>query len=167
MTLRTIRAWDQAETGAGRLSGGCVESWEGVINSEPMVVESAPMMVGEIPGLAAGTELIGEYPGSGFSQPRYLTCRANEQILRQGHRQARLRMAGPHHRPPPSPQTTIIQTTSASRPTTSPGSTTLTGRSKRESLGIATSRTHNAPSQSASRCLTPPVAHYCTAKHYE
>jgi putative peptide zinc metalloprotease protein len=38
-------------------------------------------MMGKVPRLAAGTELIGEYQGSGFQQPRYLVRRADGQVL--------------------------------------------------------------------------------------
>lgn len=38
-------------------------------------------MTGSVPRLAAGTELIGEYQGSGFQQPRYLVRRADGQVL--------------------------------------------------------------------------------------
>lgn len=51
-----------------------------VINGEAIVVEPARVM-GTIPRLAAGTELIGEYQGSGFHQPHYLVRRADGQVL--------------------------------------------------------------------------------------
>jgi putative peptide zinc metalloprotease protein len=45
-----------------------------------MVIEPTPMM-GKVPRLAAGVELIGEYQDSGFHQPRYLVRRADGQVL--------------------------------------------------------------------------------------
>jgi hypothetical protein len=45
-----------------------------------MVIEPTPMM-GKVSRLDAGIELIGEYQGSVFQQPRYLVRRADGQVL--------------------------------------------------------------------------------------
>ncbi len=43
-------------------------------------MESASV-AGEVPRLAEGTELIGEYQGSGFQEPRYILRRADGQVI--------------------------------------------------------------------------------------
>jgi putative peptide zinc metalloprotease protein len=60
-------------------------SREGVIiDTERVVAECDPVadVVPQlVPRLAEGTELIGEYQGSGFQQPRYLVRRADGQVI--------------------------------------------------------------------------------------
>jgi putative peptide zinc metalloprotease protein len=45
-----------------------------------MVVDSGPV-VGTVPRLADGVELIGEYQGSGFQEPHYIVRRADGQVI--------------------------------------------------------------------------------------
>jgi putative peptide zinc metalloprotease protein len=57
---------------------------EGVIGTERVALE--PETVSEVPGsvvprLAGGTELIGEYQGSGFQEPKYILRRADGQVI--------------------------------------------------------------------------------------
>jgi putative peptide zinc metalloprotease protein len=60
---------------------GLVESaGEGVIDTERMAVDCGPV-VGTVPRLADGLELIGEYQGSGFQEPRYIVRRADGQVI--------------------------------------------------------------------------------------
>ncbi len=57
---------------------------EGVIDTERAVVESegvADAVVVGVPQLAQGVELIGEYQGSGFQEPKYIVCRADGQVI--------------------------------------------------------------------------------------
>jgi putative peptide zinc metalloprotease protein len=56
---------------------------EGVIDTE-RAVESASVAdaaVGGVPRLAEGVELIGEYQGSGFQEPRYILRRGDGQVI--------------------------------------------------------------------------------------
>ena len=56
---------------------------EGVIDTE-RAVESASVAdaaVGGVPRLAEGVELIGEYQGSGFQEPRYILRRSDGQVI--------------------------------------------------------------------------------------
>jgi putative peptide zinc metalloprotease protein len=60
------------------------ESGEGVIDTERAVVELgsvADAVAVGVPRLAEGTELIGEYQGSGFQEPRYIVRRADGQVI--------------------------------------------------------------------------------------
>lgn len=55
-----------------------------VINTKDAVLDPAPVsdVLGRsAPRLAEGTELIGEYEGSGFQQPKYIVRRADGQII--------------------------------------------------------------------------------------
>ncbi len=56
---------------------------EGVIDTERMVGSGsdADAVVGVVPRLAEGTELIGEYQGSGFQEPRYILRRVDGQVI--------------------------------------------------------------------------------------
>jgi putative peptide zinc metalloprotease protein len=56
-------------------------SWEGVIIDTECVVTECDHVADVAPRLAEGTELIGEYQGSGFQQPRYLVRRADGQVI--------------------------------------------------------------------------------------
>jgi putative peptide zinc metalloprotease protein len=56
------------------------ESGEGVIDTERMVVDSGSD-VSTVPRLAPGVELIGEYQGSGFQEPRYIVRRDDGQVI--------------------------------------------------------------------------------------
>jgi putative peptide zinc metalloprotease protein len=56
------------------------ESGEGVIDTERVMVDAGPV-VGVAPRLAEGIELIGEYQGSGFREPRYIVRRADGQVI--------------------------------------------------------------------------------------
>jgi putative peptide zinc metalloprotease protein len=60
-------------------------SWEDVIiDTERVVLESesaADVVGGRVPRLAEGTELIGEYQGSGFQEPKYILRRADGQVI--------------------------------------------------------------------------------------
>jgi len=60
-------------------------SWEGVIiDTERVAVEcerAADAVPRLVPRLAEGIELIGEYQGSGFQEPRYLVRRADGQMI--------------------------------------------------------------------------------------
>jgi putative peptide zinc metalloprotease protein len=53
---------------------------EGVIDTERVVVDSGSV-VGRVPRLAEGVELIGEYQGSGFAEPRYIVRRGDGQVI--------------------------------------------------------------------------------------
>jgi hypothetical protein len=44
------------------------------------VIDAEPVVAG-MPQLAEGTELIGEYQGSGFQEPRYILRRADGQVI--------------------------------------------------------------------------------------
>jgi putative peptide zinc metalloprotease protein len=44
-------------------------------------VIDAKLVVAGMPQLAEGTELIGEYQGSGFQEPRYILRRADGQVI--------------------------------------------------------------------------------------
>jgi putative peptide zinc metalloprotease protein len=60
------------------------EPGEGVIDTERVVVESegvSDAVVGGVPRLSEGTELIGEYQGSGFQEPRYIVRRVDGQVI--------------------------------------------------------------------------------------
>jgi putative peptide zinc metalloprotease protein len=59
------------------------ESGEGVIDTERVVGSGsdADAVVGVVPRLAEGTELIGEYQGSGFQEPRYILRRVDGQVI--------------------------------------------------------------------------------------
>ncbi len=56
---------------------------EGVIDTERVVGSGsdADAVVGVVPRLAEGTELIGEYQGSGFQEPRYILRRVDGQVI--------------------------------------------------------------------------------------
>ncbi len=56
---------------------------EGVIDTERVVGSGsdADAVVGVAPRLAEGTELIGEYQGSGFQEPRYILRRVDGQVI--------------------------------------------------------------------------------------
>jgi putative peptide zinc metalloprotease protein len=57
---------------------------EGVIDTERVVVESesvADAVAAGAPRLAEGVELIGEYQGSGFKEPRYIVRRVDGQVI--------------------------------------------------------------------------------------
>lgn len=61
---------------------------EGVIDTERAVLD--PALGGaapepRVPRLAEGTELIGEYQGSGFQQPKYILRRADGQVIQVPH----------------------------------------------------------------------------------
>jgi putative peptide zinc metalloprotease protein len=56
-------------------------SREGVIIDTERVVAECDSVADAVPQLAEGTELIGEYQGSGFQEPRYLVCRADGQVI--------------------------------------------------------------------------------------
>jgi putative peptide zinc metalloprotease protein len=65
-------------------TGWGFESGEGVIDTERAVVELgsvADAVAVGVPRLAEGTELIGEYQGSGFQEPRYIVRRADGQVI--------------------------------------------------------------------------------------
>jgi hypothetical protein len=65
-------------------TGWGFEPGEGVINTERAVVESgsvADAVAVGVPRLAAGTELIGEYQGFGFQEPRYIVRLADGQVI--------------------------------------------------------------------------------------
>lgn len=51
----------------------------------PPRVEPAETVEHPVPRLAAGTELIGEYQGSGFREPRYLARRSDGQVVQLSH----------------------------------------------------------------------------------
>lgn len=53
---------------------------EGVIDTERVGVDFGSA-VGTVPRLADGVELIGEYQGSGFQEPRYIVRRADGQVI--------------------------------------------------------------------------------------
>lgn len=53
---------------------------EGVIDTERVVIDSGSM-VGVAPRLADGVELIGEYQGSGFTEPPYIVRRRDGQVI--------------------------------------------------------------------------------------
>jgi putative peptide zinc metalloprotease protein len=53
---------------------------EGVIDTERVMIDSGSV-VGVAPRLAEGVELIGEYQGSGFQEPRYIVRRADGQVI--------------------------------------------------------------------------------------
>jgi putative peptide zinc metalloprotease protein len=53
---------------------------EGVIDTERVMVDPESA-VGVAPRLAEGVELIGEYQGSGFQEPRYIVRRADGQVI--------------------------------------------------------------------------------------
>jgi putative peptide zinc metalloprotease protein len=53
---------------------------EDTINTERVVIDSEAI-ARPTPRLADGLELIGEYQGSGFQEPRYIVCRADGQII--------------------------------------------------------------------------------------
>ena len=55
-------------------------SWGGVIDTKRVMVDPGPV-VGVVPRLAEGVELIGEYQGSGFREPRYIVRRADGQVI--------------------------------------------------------------------------------------
>ncbi|MGH3783723.1 MAG: hypothetical protein ACRDRO_24660, partial [Pseudonocardiaceae bacterium] len=57
-----------------------LESGEGVIDTERAEVDFGSA-VGTVPRLADGVELIGEYQGSGFQEPRYIVRRADGQVI--------------------------------------------------------------------------------------
>lgn len=60
------------------------ESGEGVIDTERAVVESEDGTDGAAsrsPRLSPGVELIGEYQGSGFQEPKYIVRRADSQVI--------------------------------------------------------------------------------------
>ncbi|MGH3797293.1 MAG: hypothetical protein ACRDSP_20660 [Pseudonocardiaceae bacterium] len=61
---------------------------EGVIDTERAVLDPLPVSkVAErrAPRLAEGTELIGEYQGSGFQEPKYILRRADGQVVQVPH----------------------------------------------------------------------------------
>lgn len=61
---------------------------EGVIDTERAVLEPVPVAnapEGRVPRLADGTELIGEYQGSGFQEPKYILRRADGQVIQIPH----------------------------------------------------------------------------------
>ncbi|MGH3913238.1 MAG: hypothetical protein ACRDTC_07495 [Pseudonocardiaceae bacterium] len=61
---------------------------ESVIDTERVVLDSPPVSDGperSAPRLAEGTELIGEYEGSGFQEPKYILRRADGQIIQLPH----------------------------------------------------------------------------------
>jgi putative peptide zinc metalloprotease protein len=53
---------------------------DGVIDTERIAVDSESA-VGTVPRLADGVELIGEYQGSGFQEPRYIVRREDGQVI--------------------------------------------------------------------------------------
>ncbi len=55
-------------------------SREGIIDAERAVFESGSVAVGAL-RLAEGTELIGEYQGSGFQEPKYILRRSDGQVI--------------------------------------------------------------------------------------
>ena len=57
-----------------------VQVGEGTINTELVTIDSEPSVL-VTPQLANGVELIGEYQGSGFQEPRYIVRRADGQII--------------------------------------------------------------------------------------
>jgi putative peptide zinc metalloprotease protein len=52
----------------------------GVIDTERVVVDTGSL-AGTVPRLAEGVELIGEYQGSGFQEPRYIVRRGDGQVI--------------------------------------------------------------------------------------
>ena len=70
----------QRDTGYFDTTGWGFESGEGVIDTEHVAVSSAPD-VGAAPRLADEIELIGEYQGSGFTEPRYIVRRGDGQVI--------------------------------------------------------------------------------------
>ncbi|MGH3907680.1 MAG: hypothetical protein ACRDTE_26395 [Pseudonocardiaceae bacterium] len=77
------------ETAKGRLPGWWVRGHgEGVIDTERVVLEPGPapeVPESSRPLLAEGTELIGEYQGSGFTEPKYILRRADGQVIQLPH----------------------------------------------------------------------------------
>ncbi|MDQ4011059.1 MAG: hypothetical protein M3228_10295 [Actinomycetota bacterium] len=55
-------------------------SREGIIDAERAVLEFGSVAVGAL-RLAEGTELIGEYQGSGFQEPKYILRRSDGQVI--------------------------------------------------------------------------------------
>ena len=61
-----------------------VSSREGIIDTERTALESdtnANNVARRMPRLAEGVELIGEYQGSGFREPKYIVRRADDQVI--------------------------------------------------------------------------------------
>lgn len=56
-------------------------SWEGVIIDTERVLAECGSVADVVPRLAEGTELIGEYQGSGFQESRHLVRRADGQMI--------------------------------------------------------------------------------------
>ncbi len=64
--------------------GGFEAVGRGVIDTERAVLDPVTVSVGperRVPRLAEGTELIGEYQGSGFAEPKYILRRADGQVI--------------------------------------------------------------------------------------
>lgn len=67
---------------------GFLSHGEGVIDTERVVLDPVHVADGperSAPRLAEGTELIGEYEGSGFQEPKYIVRRADGQIIQLPH----------------------------------------------------------------------------------
>lgn len=69
-------------------AAGVFSRGESIIDTErpvadPVAVADTP--VPRVPRLAEGTELIGEYQGSGFQQPKYILRRADGQVVQVPH----------------------------------------------------------------------------------